>query len=606
MTTSDELLNGIRENELASAMVELTNSIRSLRSDTAASQAAGVRFDAKLLTSIAKMADMAAGWKGGLGRIGDAETVVARCQQLVDDLTARVAAVTESSAGFDARAKERVDIAYKALAKRIDTVATQLAEFPRGGYKGDPGSPGSPGKPGKAGPPGPGLPKGGSEGQIPVKASDNDYDIVWRAPDNAGGGERGAFTIWNAPASSSSAAAANGLPVGGNSGQVLAKNSGTDYDTHWIDSSGSGTVTTISVVTANGVSGSVANATTTPAITLTLGAITPTTIVASGAVSGSNLSGTNTGDQTITLTGDVTGSGTSSFAATIGAGAVTLAKMANMATASLIYRKTAGSGAPEVNTLATLKTDLGLTGTNSGDQTITLTGDVTGSGTGSFAASVAKIAGVTVSGTTGTVNAVFSNSPTLVNPALGTPASGVLTNCTNLPVAGGGTGQATLTIHGVLIGNGTGGIKDSGAGTSGQLLTSQGAADPLYADNIATLSFIVDGGGSVITTGMKGYLEIPFACTIKRVTALADQSGSVVVDIFKCTYAQFDAGSTHPVSGDKITASAPPTITTAIKSQDSTLTGWTTAIAAGDVLGFNVNSITTCQRVTISLKVTKS
>ncbi len=59
-----------------------------------------------------------------------------------------------------------------------------------------------------------------------------------------------------------------------------------------------GSVTTVSVVTANGVSGSVVNATTTPAITLTLGAITPTSVAASGAVSGSNLSGTNTGDQT--------------------------------------------------------------------------------------------------------------------------------------------------------------------------------------------------------------------------------------------------------------------------------------------------------------------
>lgn len=43
-----------------------------------------------------------------------------------------------------------------------------------------------------------------------------------------------------------------------------------------------GTVTTVSVVTANGVSGSVTNAGTTPAITLTLGAITPTSIAASG------------------------------------------------------------------------------------------------------------------------------------------------------------------------------------------------------------------------------------------------------------------------------------------------------------------------------------
>lgn len=41
---------------------------------------------------------------------------------------------------------------------------------------------------------------------------------------------------------------------------------------------GSGTVTNVSVVTANGVSGSVANATTTPAITLTLGDITPISV----------------------------------------------------------------------------------------------------------------------------------------------------------------------------------------------------------------------------------------------------------------------------------------------------------------------------------------
>ncbi len=42
-----------------------------------------------------------------------------------------------------------------------------------------------------------------------------------------------------------------------------------------------GTVTTVSVTTANGVSGSVATPTTTPAVTLTLGAITPSSIVCS-------------------------------------------------------------------------------------------------------------------------------------------------------------------------------------------------------------------------------------------------------------------------------------------------------------------------------------
>lgn len=48
------------------------------------------------------------------------------------------------------------------------------------------------------------------------------------------------------------------------------------------------------------------------------------------------------------------------------------------------------SSAWAARTVAQVKTDLGLTGTNSGDQTITLTGDVTGSGTGSFAATVAN------------------------------------------------------------------------------------------------------------------------------------------------------------------------------------------------------------------------
>lgn len=51
----------------------------------------------------------------------------------------------------------------------------------------------------------------------------------------------------------------------------------------------------------------------------------------------------------------------------------------------IIQRK---AGAWTNRSMAQLKTDLSLSGTNTGDQTITLTGDVTGSGTGSFAATV--------------------------------------------------------------------------------------------------------------------------------------------------------------------------------------------------------------------------
>jgi len=146
------------------------------------------------------------------------------------------------------------------------------------------------------------------------------------------------------------------------------------------------------------------------------------------------VTGTNTGDQTITLTGDVTGTGTGSFAATIGNGVVTSAKIAASgvatsniqdqaitfakiqnisATDKILGRSSAGSGTvEEINCsafgrsiigqvdAASVRTTLGLgtlalsngsvTGTNTGDQIIVLTGDVTGSGTGSFAATIAS------------------------------------------------------------------------------------------------------------------------------------------------------------------------------------------------------------------------
>lgn len=117
---------------------------------------------------------------------------------------------------------------------------------------------------------------------------------------------------------------------------------------------------------------------------------------------------------------------------------------------------------------------------------------------------------------------------------------------------------------------------------------------------ISNIELIIDGGGSAITTGVKGYIEVSFDCTINQVTMLADQSTSTVIDVWKDTYANYP-----PTDADSITASAVPTITTDTDSQDGTLTGWTTSITAGDILGFNVDSNDNATRVTISLKVTK-
>lgn len=115
------------------------------------------------------------------------------------------------------------------------------------------------------------------------------------------------------------------------------------------------------------------------------------------------------------------------------------------------------------------------------------------------------------------------------------------------------------------------------------------------------LSLTIDGGGAAISTGIVADLKVPFACEIVDVEMLADQSGSIVVDIWKDTYANFP-----PTDADSITASAVPTITTATKSQDSTLTGWTTAIAENDILRFNVDSVTSITRLHLTLKVRKT
>ncbi|KKL06856.1 hypothetical protein LCGC14_2591840 [marine sediment metagenome] len=53
-----------------------------------------------------------------------------------------------------------------------------------------------------------------------------------------------------------------------------------------------------------------------------------------------------------------------------------------------------------------------------------------------FAATTsAQLAGI-ISNETGSGLLVFNTSPTLVTPLLGTPTSGVLTNCTGLPITG--------------------------------------------------------------------------------------------------------------------------------------------------------------------------
>ena len=117
-----------------------------------------------------------------------------------------------------------------------------------------------------------------------------------------------------------------------------------------------------------------------------------------------------------------------------------------------------------------------------------------------------------------------------------------------------------------------------------------------------TVNFVIDGGGAPISPGVKGDITLDFACNIVGWSMLADQTGSIVVDLWKAAYADFP-----PTVTGTITGAEKPTLTSAIKNQDMSLNGgggW--AVSSGDVLRYNVDAADTARRVTVALKVTRT
>jgi hypothetical protein len=153
----------------------------------------------------------------------------------------------------------------------------------------------------------------------------------------------------------------------------------------------------------------------------------------------------------------------------------------------------------------------------------------------------------------------------------------------------------------------TGGVIEYAADYSSQY-TDRSIIDKGYVDSVAStgatagsFGITIDGGGSAITTGVKGYITIPYNGTITGWNIFGDTTGSTVVDVWKDTFANFP-----PTVADTIAGSEKPTLSSAVKNQDLTLSTWTTSVTAGDIIAFNVDSASTVTRVNLIIYITKS
>lgn len=106
----------------------------------------------------------------------------------------------------------------------------------------------------------------------------------------------------------------------------------------------------------------------------------------------------------------------------------------------------------------------------------------------------------------------------------------------------------------------------------------------------------IDGAGSVITTGGKGFRSLPVGAIVVGWRVIADRAGSIEFDV------KMGVAQNFPDTMS-ITGTARPALVDQQFAESTELTGWTIDLPGEAIIEFEVLSAATVQRVTLSLTI---